>query len=208
MDADDEALPDRLARQISFLERHPEIAVVGTAARVVYPDGRMRTRRRPPNTAAIRRHIVRICPFFHSSVVMRREAVQRVGLYDPTCDGSRGGQRVEDYDLWVRMLVAGCEMANLSEPLMVYNRRPGSILRGRSFARRMGQQVRSRVDAIHRLGLGPLAYTNLLPVILVSGLGGLGIKMDVLFNLLAGRPTRRPGSVRSHGSDRHSGRTM
>src|SRR5689334_11102780 len=34
-DADDLSLPDRLARQVAFLDAHPEVVMVGTFARVI-----------------------------------------------------------------------------------------------------------------------------------------------------------------------------
>src|SRR5687767_5426199 len=35
MDADDVALPDRLARQVAFLDTHPEVGVVGGACELI-----------------------------------------------------------------------------------------------------------------------------------------------------------------------------
>jgi hypothetical protein len=127
-------------------------------------------------------------------VTVRRTAFDRVGLYDPACDGSRGGERVEDYDLWVRLLAAGYDLANLPDVLMVCHRTPGSILRGRSPLVRLRQQVRSRVDAIHRLRLGPAAYLNLLPVLAASVLNECGVKLDGVFNLLAREPVSPAGA--------------
>jgi glycosyltransferase involved in cell wall biosynthesis len=191
MDADDLARPDRLARQVEFLEDHPKVMVVGSAARVVYADGTVRIRRRPRDTAAIRRNIVRVCPFFNSSVVFRREAFDGVGLYDGTRDGSRT-RLVADYDLWVRMVAAGHEMANLPDVLITYHRTAGSVIRRRSLRRRLWQQTLSRVDAIRRLGLGPAAYANIPPVLVLSVLSDCGLKLDGFFNVLSARNAVSP----------------
>jgi glycosyltransferase involved in cell wall biosynthesis len=186
MDADDIALPDRLQKQVDFMEKNPSVGILGTAVRVVYDDGTERIRRRPIDTASIKKNIVRICPFSHSSVMIRKEVFDTVGLYDSSKDGSRQ-LLVEDYDLWVRILVAGYEMANLSDVLMTYYKEPGSILRSRSFSKRVTQQILSRIDVIKKLNLGYLAYLNIPPVVLLSILNHFGIRLDRVYNLLSPR---------------------
>jgi glycosyltransferase involved in cell wall biosynthesis len=184
MDADDEALPERLQRQVTFLESHVHVAVVGSAVIVIYEDGTKRLRKRPLDTAAIVRNIVRICPFCHSSVMIRKSVFDRVGLYDTSKDGSKK-LMVEDYDLWVRMLEAHYELANLPEVLVHYYRDSLSILRRRTFRSRAKQQILSRIEAIKRLQLGPVAYVNIFPVVVLSALNYYGIKLDRVFNVLS-----------------------
>src|SRR5207245_11178978 len=63
LDADDVALPERLARQVAFLDAHPEIGVLGSAAREVNGDGReVRVVRPPEDDAALRRALIRPNP--------------------------------------------------------------------------------------------------------------------------------------------------
>jgi|WetSurMetagenome_2_1015567.scaffolds.fasta_scaffold26701_3 glycosyltransferase involved in cell wall biosynthesis len=184
MDADDEALPERLEKQVTFLESHVDVAVVGSAVIVIYEDGTKRLRKRPLDTTAIVRNIVRICPFCHSSVMIRKSVFDRVGLYDASKDGSKK-LMVEDYDLWVRMLEANYELANLPEVLVLYYRDSLSILRRRTFRSRAKQQILSRIEAIKRLQLGPVAYVNIFPVVVLSALNYYGIKLDRVFNVLS-----------------------
>jgi glycosyltransferase involved in cell wall biosynthesis len=184
MDADDFALPDRFVKQTDFLDKHQKVAVLGSGVNVIYADGTTRTRRRPADTRSIKRNIVRINPFSHSSVLMRRSALDNVGLYDATKDGSKT-LLVEDLDLWVRMLAAGYDMANLPDVLMHYYREPDSILRSKSLANRLRQQVLSRVDIIHKLRLGFTAYLNVPPVIVASVLSHYGVRLDGIFNFLS-----------------------
>jgi len=184
MDADDVALPERFEKQLNFLETHPTVAVLGTAARVIYGDGTENIRRRPLNTEAIRKNIIRICPFSHSSVMIRRAVLDKVGLYDTNKCGSKR-LLVEDYDLWVRILAAGYDLANLAEPLMLYYREPNSILRSRSLTKRLKQQIYSRLEIMKILKLKPYKYINLLPIILLSSLSHYNVKLDKIFNLLS-----------------------
>lgn len=129
LDADDLALPERLERQLAFLSTHPEIGLCGTAAREVDASGREVTVVRPPaDDAGIRRALIRRNPFVHSSIVMRRAAVEQAGGYDEAFPVA------QDYDLWMRMSRV-TRMANLPEPLVVRRLRPGRVSEARDIER-------------------------------------------------------------------------
>src|SRR5262249_15246071 len=83
LDADDLALPERFACQRRFLDTHPGIGLLGTAAREVDASGRELCIVTPPEEdAAIRRALIRRNPFVHSSVMMRRSTLVEIGGYD------------------------------------------------------------------------------------------------------------------------------
>ena len=112
LDADDMAEPNRLERQLAFLQHHPEVGLVGTASRVFYEDtGKEMVRRPPTSDPELRRALVRYNPFQHSSVMMRRHVLEEVGGYTEDLSGW------EDFDLWVRI---GCHyrLANLADVLI------------------------------------------------------------------------------------------
>jgi glycosyltransferase involved in cell wall biosynthesis len=113
LDADDVALPERLARQRTFMAAHRDVGLLGTAAREERPDGRLvRVTRPPVDDAALRRALIRANPFVHSSVIVRRELLARVGGYDERLAVA------QDYDLWMR-LARVTRLANLDEVLVV-----------------------------------------------------------------------------------------
>jgi glycosyltransferase involved in cell wall biosynthesis len=121
LDADDVALPDRLERQRAFLAAHPEVGLVGTGAREVDPAGRLLAVVRPPvDDLTIRRRLIRENPFVHSSVMVRRAALDEAGGYDPAFPVA------QDYDLWMR-LARVTRLANLPEPLVVRCLTPGRV---------------------------------------------------------------------------------
>jgi glycosyltransferase involved in cell wall biosynthesis len=98
LDADDVALPQRMARQRAFLAGHPEVGLLGTAAREEDPGGTpVRVVRPPVDDAALRRALIRANPFVHSSVMLRREVLARAGGYD------EGLAVAQDYELWMRL---------------------------------------------------------------------------------------------------------
>jgi glycosyltransferase involved in cell wall biosynthesis len=198
IDADDVALPERLERQVEFMIKNQAVVVVGAATRVVYQDGTERIRYRPHDTQSIRQNIVRICPFTHSSTMIRKKVFEKVGFYDPAKDGPKHLSIGEDYDLWVRIAAAGYEMANLKDVLAVYYVEPGSSIRGRSAIRRAIQQISSRIEAIHTLKLGYSAYFNLIPIIILSLLTYYGLKLDIVFNLLATNKYKNQSGVHNN----------
>jgi glycosyltransferase involved in cell wall biosynthesis len=121
LDADDVALPERLARQREFLDANPQVGLLGTGAREVDLEGREVAIVRPPaDDAAIRRLLIRENPFVHSTVMMRRSALEEAGGYDPAFPVA------QDYDLWIR-LAGVTRLANLPEALVIRRLVPGRV---------------------------------------------------------------------------------
>jgi len=143
LDADDLALPERLARQRAFLAAHPEVGLLGTAAREVDAEGRaVRVLRAPADDPALRRALIRANPFVHSTVMLRRAALDRVGGYDERLPVA------QDYDLWMR--VAGVSrLASLEEVLVVRRLVPGRVTATRD-ADRLAAEMRVRWAAVRR----------------------------------------------------------
>jgi len=119
-DADDIAEPERLERQVAFLDRHHEIVAVGSAWTVIDEDGRGQEIRTPPADAlAIRWRLLFSNAFLHSSMLLRRDVFDRVGMYDEEIEYG------EDYALWSRVAAAS-PVANLRVPLVRYRLSPTS----------------------------------------------------------------------------------
>jgi GT2 family glycosyltransferase len=96
-DADDWSSPRRLACQVEFMERHPEVAVLGTGAALVDELGRsLGIALRPEQHEVLTREIYKKNPFIHPSVMMRRNFLTALGGYDERL------RRSQDYDLWLR----------------------------------------------------------------------------------------------------------
>lgn len=137
LDVDDVAAPERLARQVEFLEAHPEVGLLGTAAREIDATGRDLGVVVPPaEDAAIRRALIRRNVFVHSSVMVRRGLVLEAGGYDPSFPVA------QDYDLWLR-LARLTRLANLAEPLVVRRLLPARVSTARD-ADRLRAEARVR----------------------------------------------------------------
>jgi GT2 family glycosyltransferase len=118
-DADDIALPHRLRTQIEFLRSHPDCAMVGSRALLIDDQGLEQGVSDCPPIADIdiKWSLLVGNPFFHSSVMMRRDVVDKTGGY--TEDPVIFRAFVEDYDLWSRINRIA-RSANIREPLQVY----------------------------------------------------------------------------------------
>lgn len=119
MDADDLAMPGRLALQTAFLAHHPAVAAVGGACQLIDAGGRAVGLWRPPtDPAAVAAGLMEGNCLSHPTVTMRREAVLQAGLYRAAF------VQCEDYDLWLR-LVERHRLANLPEVVLAYRLHPG-----------------------------------------------------------------------------------
>jgi len=140
LDADDVALPERLARQVAFLDAHPDVGVLGSAAREVNGDGReVRVVRPPEDDAALRHALIRRNPMVHSTVTMRRRAVEGVGGYDARFAVA------QDYDLWMRL----ASVTRLAKPPRHARRAPAPA-RARLRRARRGPVARRGEGALAR----------------------------------------------------------
>ena len=166
LDADDVALPTRLERQRAFLQGHPEVGLLGTAARVVDASGRDVEIVRPPEgDLAIRRALIRRNPFVHSSVMARRALVSSVGGYDVSFAVA------QDYDLWLRLSVI-TRMANLAEPLVVRHLVAGRVTAARD-DERLRAEARARWHAVRAGAYPPWGALFALRPLLALALPGV-----------------------------------
>ena len=117
MDTDDICKPDRFKKQIAYMERHPECDIlsswvdefIGNTSHIVS------TRKLPENHDAIVKYGKKRNPINHPAVIFRRKAVVAAGGYPHFPKA-----QVEDYELWVRMIVNGALFHNIQESLLYY----------------------------------------------------------------------------------------
>jgi glycosyltransferase involved in cell wall biosynthesis len=124
-DQDDIACPERLAKQVAHLEANPRCALLGTWAEIWHQNERTgKHHRHATSNARLKFELLLNNPFVHSSVMIRKCALETVGGYSE--DPRR--QPPEDYELWSR-LARIYEVGNLPEVLQIYREVPGSMSR-------------------------------------------------------------------------------
>lgn len=132
-DADDICLPGRLSRQVEFLDAHPSYVICGGNAEYISETGEHLFHYRCPayEHEDIMQVLYTHCPFIHSAVMYRRDAVCMAGGYPLEA------HNFEDYLLWTRLSAFGF-YHNLQEPLIKVRFNPASVTmdekwRGRRF---------------------------------------------------------------------------
>lgn len=122
LDGDDIAFPERIEKQVDYLERHPGVGLLGGACQVIDVSGRYLGALRWPETdLQIRWTSLLANPFGHPTVMLRRDILNRYGFnYDEAVESA------QDYDLWTRIM-ASTNVANLREPLILYRVHGDSI---------------------------------------------------------------------------------
>lgn len=113
MDSDDIAYQDRCEKQIAVFYAHPEVSVCsGIVEEFTSTPDVVDAKRVPPEA---HEEIVEFAkkrnPFNHPCVMYKKSAVEAVGSYQDF-------YLLEDYYLWLRMLMAGYQGYNIQEPLL------------------------------------------------------------------------------------------
>ncbi len=113
MDSDDVAYPDRCEKQIAVFNIHSEVSICsGIVEEFTTDPNTVDTKRVPPETnAEIVEFAKKRNPFNHPCVMYKKSAVEAVGSYQDF-------YLLEDYYLWLRMLMAGYQGYNIQEPLL------------------------------------------------------------------------------------------
>ena len=113
IDQDDYSLPNRLMRQVKFMDKHPEVVLCGSRFQELYGDNPNPQRVQFAETdREIKKIISHFNPFAHSAAVFRRTAYYKVGGY------TKSFLIGMDYDLWIRLMEIG-KVHNIEEVLTV-----------------------------------------------------------------------------------------
>lgn len=121
MDADDVAFPDRLMFEIEFMEKRPDVGVLGGATEWIDANGRtLHVHSFPTEDGELRSALIIGCPFWHATVLIRKEAFDLSGGYRPVF------LQAEDYDLWLR-IVEHYHCANLKQVVLKYRIHPYQV---------------------------------------------------------------------------------
>jgi len=129
MDADDLCHPQRLEKQLLFMENHPDISAVSCLVQG-FPTDQVRggfqvyiewlnSLVQPQD---IQREIFIESPLVHPSVLFRKSCVMSVGGY-------QDNGWAEDYDLWLRLYLQGAKFAKLPDILYEWREQPDRLTR-------------------------------------------------------------------------------
>lgn len=111
MDGDDVSMPERFEKEITFLDEHPDYAVV--SAPCTYFDEHGIFGEAHGRGVVKPQHFVRRSPVSHAPCLVRTNVLKSVGGY--TVDEKL--IRVEDYHLWFKIFAAGYKLYQMPKSL-------------------------------------------------------------------------------------------
>lgn len=127
LDADDVWAPQKLERQVAYLDANRECGIVHSDFAIIDEDDRIlhhsynAEKARPVPAGYCVLDLLRRCHIQVPTVVERRECLLRVGMFD-------GRLRVaQDYFHWMALAMAGYSVGYIPESLAMYRRRKGSL---------------------------------------------------------------------------------
>jgi glycosyltransferase involved in cell wall biosynthesis len=133
LDADDMWYPQKLERQVDFLDRqkqcwivHSDTAVIDETDRTIYSRFNQQTKREVPQGQCVMT-VLRHGHIQPLTVLERRECLERTGGFDERLRG------VDDYMRWVLLAIDGVEFGYIDEPLAMYRWRAGQFSHTRCY---------------------------------------------------------------------------
>ena len=117
MDADDISLPQRLKKQVEYLEKNPDVSAVGCFWENIDTNGKRQGYTYVPTQKYMCSFMIFLLgeqPIGHPCATYRAEVITRVGGYRSKY------LLAQDADLWFRLIAAGYKIANVPEILFLY----------------------------------------------------------------------------------------
>lgn len=151
MDSDDISLPERFARQIDYLDSHPEISIVGSDI-IEFSDtiGELGIRKYPRNTDDAIKTIYKANPLAHPAVMMRKS------MFNGGINYNERYRTTQDLALWFDVLTGGYKIHNIETPLLKF-RRDDAIYHRRSNMKDSWLELKIHERGIYKLyGLSPI----------------------------------------------------
>lgn len=141
LDDDDEWNGVKLEKQIERIESSEDIGLVHTLYSVRYPDGKIVHKRQRCCSGYVYPSIVKRNCIGTSTVLLRREVIKSVGLFDPKLSFA------EDWDYWIRVSQE-FEVSCVREHLVTYGMPADPTLKYGTYFRRFGAFINKWWDRI------------------------------------------------------------
>lgn len=126
LDADDLFLPRKLEVLVRKLQSSPDLGLAAGQAIPVDEQGERVGAVFDKGLAEDPANLLMGNPLHVGSVLLRRSCQERVGLFDESL------RSYEDWDMWLRLTLAGCQMAWIDQPVSLYRFHSNQMTRNQS----------------------------------------------------------------------------
>lgn len=149
LDSDDYSVPNRIEKQFKLLKQNPKLNVIGANIIEIETENPKNQQKviLPEHNDEIRKYTGRRCPFRTSAILFKKDIVLKAGNY-------RAFHRVEDYDMFARLIANNAVCANVQDYLTYmridknYYKRRGGI--------KLAKSIIKLKREIYKLGLANL----------------------------------------------------
>lgn len=182
MDSDDISDPMRFERQINYLQKHPEIDVLGGSLQEFNDENpKLNVRHYPLTPESCRKYIVKASPLAHPTVMMRKR------IFDNGITYNERYRTSQDIALWFEILSEGYKIANIPE-VTIYFRRDNDVFKRRNRSKAINE-FKIYMNGIKSLyGIYSIAYIypiarlvfRMMPTSFVKWVYGSSIRKKVV----------------------------
>lgn len=155
MDTDDICTPDRFEKQIDFIKKHPNVVLFGGQILEFEksPNDSEVLKAVPLTNDGIRKFARKRCPFNHMTVGYKKSVIEELGGYQHHLF-------MEDYNLWLRVIAANYNVANL--PDIILYARVGNGMHARRKGLEYIKSEKQLLDLKKQLKLQNPIHANIL----------------------------------------------
>ena len=121
LDADDVFLPDKLEALREYLSDHPDVGLVVGGKQNIDSSGRTYEEKASTLTRLDFPELLLANDIPLGGVMIRRESLERVGGFDESMHSC------EDWDLWLRLVVAGYKLSRVKQVVVAYRIHSGQV---------------------------------------------------------------------------------
>lgn len=151
MDADDISVKDRIQKQVSFLQKHPEIQAVGGWIEEFNMDtNEKQIVRYAKEHKQLKQNLLKRNPLAHVTICFRNTFFDTISLYDTS-------KLNEDFDLWIRAFKKDIKLSCLQE-VLVKVRTSNAFFARRKNIKRAIEVMSLKFDVTKTFGFGLQGY--------------------------------------------------
>jgi len=178
MDPDDISMKKRLEKQLKFLIRNPNVAIVGANIEIIDKNGKkIASRKYPSSSTEMKKIMFRYSPFAHPVIMFRKKVFEKYGGYNEAM------VPCEDIDLWFK-IGSRHKFATLQENLLQYRLLEASNSHSRlRYLENLGLKI--KLNAIINLNYKPSFYDIVFNIFEYGTLWFMPVRFRIfLYNLL------------------------